>query len=127
MEISGRGFGGVLVQVLTAPVAVAVDAATYLVSALCVARIGVRESVPDEPRRSPLTEAAEGFRVVVGNRYLRALLGGASTFNLCTEIFMLGVLLYAVPATCTCRRRVSARSSSPGEWGRSSDRGSVRG
>lgn len=96
MEISGRGFGGVLVQVLTAPVAVAVDAATYLVSALCVARIGVRESVPDEPRRSPLTEAAEGFRVVVGNRYLRALLGGASTFNLCTEIFMLGVLLYAV-------------------------------
>jgi predicted MFS family arabinose efflux permease len=96
MEIGGRGFGGVLVQTLTAPVAIAVDAASYLVSALCLGRVRVPEPVPASAARSPLREAVEGFRVAVGNPYLRALLAGATTFNLFTEVFMIGVMLYAV-------------------------------
>ncbi len=96
MEIGGRGLGGVLVQALTAPVAIAVDAVSYLVSALCLRRAGVPELAHDEERRAPLVEALDGIRLVVRNRFLRALLGGATTFNLCTETFMLGVLLHAV-------------------------------
>lgn len=96
MEISGRGFGGVLVQTLTAPVAVAVDAVTYLISAYSLQQAHVVEPAPPPPTRSALREALEGFQVAVGNRYLRALLGGATTFNLFTEVFMIGVMLYAV-------------------------------
>jgi Na+/melibiose symporter-like transporter len=96
MEIGGRGFGGVLVQTLTAPVAVAIDAVTYLLSALCLGRIRAAEPVPPPQPRAPLREAVDGFRVAVGNPYLRALLAGATTFNLFTEVFMLGVMLYAV-------------------------------
>jgi MFS family permease len=96
MEIGGRGFGGVLVQTLTAPAAIAIDAASYLVSALCLGRVRAPESVPPPQTRSPLREAVDGFRVAVGNPYLRALLAGATTFNLFTEVFMIGVMLYAV-------------------------------
>ncbi len=96
-EISGRGIGGLLVQALTAPVAVAVNAVTYLLSAISLSRVRVDEPAPPPTeRRSPLREAAEGLRVAVGNRYLRALLGEATTFNLFNEIFMLGLMLYVV-------------------------------
>ncbi|MEV8378879.1 MFS transporter [Kribbella sp. NPDC056861] len=96
MEIGGRGAGGVLVQALTAPVAMAVDAVSYLLSALSLSRIRVIEQVPVRSARSPLREVATGFRVVWTNAYLRALLGGAMTFNVCQEIFTIGFMLYAV-------------------------------
>jgi MFS family permease len=97
-EISGRGLGGLLVQALTAPVAVAVNAVTYLLSALSLTRVRIDEPAPPPPaeRQSPLREAAAGLRVAVGDRYLRALLGEATTFNLFNEIFMLGLMLYVV-------------------------------
>src|SRR5262245_36064438 len=45
-EISGRGLGGLLVQALTAPAAVAVNALTYLLSAISLSRIRVDEPTP---------------------------------------------------------------------------------
>jgi Na+/melibiose symporter-like transporter len=95
-EIGGRGLGGLLVQALTAPAAVAVNAITYLLSAISLSRIRVAEPPPVTERRSPLHDAGQGLRVAVGNRYLRALLGEATTFNLCNEVFMIGLMLYVV-------------------------------
>jgi MFS family permease len=95
-EISGRGLGGLLVQALTAPAAVAVNALTYLLSALSLSRMRVYEPPPVVERHTPLREAGEGLRVAVGNQYLRALLGEATTFNLCNEVFMIGLMLYVV-------------------------------
>ncbi len=96
-EISGRGLGGLLVQALTAPVAVAVNAVTYLLSAVSLSRVRVDEPAPPPAEHhSPLREAAAGLRIAVGDRYLRALLGEATTFNLFNEIFMLGLMLYVV-------------------------------
>lgn len=45
-EVAGPALTGVLVQWLTAPLAIAVNAATYLASALILARIGHREPPP---------------------------------------------------------------------------------
>jgi MFS family permease len=48
-EISGPALGGALVAWLTAPLAIAVDAATFVVSALLVSRIEKRETVARAP------------------------------------------------------------------------------
>lgn len=97
-EIAGKGVGGVLVQALTAPVAVLVNAVGYLVSALSLWSISAREVAvePGPGRRSPWREAGEGLGVVLRNRYVRPLLGEATTFNFFNEIFVLGLLLFAV-------------------------------
>jgi MFS family permease len=100
-ETSGKGLGGVIVQTLSAPVAVLVDAVSYLVSALTLSRLRTVEPPPTPPARpatdrSPWRDAREGLGIVVRNRYLRPLLGEATTFNFFNEIFILGLLLYAV-------------------------------
>jgi MFS family permease len=95
-EIAGKGVGGVLVGVFTAPLAVLFDAFTYLVSAFNLSRISVEEPGPlVVERRSPMRDAAEGVGLTLRNRYVRPLLGEATTFNFFNEIFVLGLLLYA--------------------------------
>jgi len=101
-EIGGRGLGGLLIEAISAPVAVAVNAVAFLGSAISLRRIAVRtEHVADHedvasPRGRARREVAEGLRVAVRDRYVRALLGEATTFNVFNEIFILGLLIYAV-------------------------------
>jgi MFS family permease len=97
-EISGKGLGGLLVQALTAPLAVLADAATFLVSAVNLGRLRTAEPPPTAPveRQSPWQDALDGLGVVVRNRYVRPLLGEATTFNFFNEVFVLGLLLYSV-------------------------------
>jgi MFS family permease len=78
-EAAAFGSGGWLVQLLGAPIAVTIDAVTFLVSALFLR--GVRaperdpaaERAPDAPTPSLLAEAIEGLRVVWRDGRLRAL------------------------------------------------------
>ena len=71
-ETSGPAVAGGLVSWLGAPVAVLLDAASYLVSGLLTARITVTD--PPAPTRAPLrTEIVEGLRWVYGHRMLRPL------------------------------------------------------
>lgn len=103
-EVGGRGLGGLLIQAVSAPAAVAVNAAAFLVSALCLRRIQVAgladaEATPPAPAsgtRSAWHDVAEGLRHAVRDRYIRPLLGEATTFNVFNEMFLLGLLLYAV-------------------------------
>ncbi|MFC1402133.1 MULTISPECIES: MFS transporter [Streptacidiphilus] len=82
-QIAGPGLGGALVQAVTAPYAVLVDAVSFLWSAAWVSRIGVR---PPRPERRPdanlLREIHEGLRFVLGNRMLRAIALCTSSANL---------------------------------------------
>jgi predicted MFS family arabinose efflux permease len=74
-EITGQPAGGLLVQLITAPFAIAVDALSFLISALCITLIRKPESAPSQPeqRQPVLKEALEGLQVTFSNAILRAL------------------------------------------------------
>ena len=83
--VAGPGVGGVLIQLLTAPGAIAVDGLTFLASALGVSLIRTREPAPP-PRaeRRPLwREIGEGLRTVVENPILRAFLASSAAYDVC--------------------------------------------
>lgn len=94
-SIAGKGVGGIIVDALTAPVAVLADALSYLVSAWNLSRITTPEPLPTPTReRSAFREALEGLQFAATNRIVRPLLGEATTFNLFNEILVLGLLVY---------------------------------
>jgi predicted MFS family arabinose efflux permease len=100
----GIGFsaGGWLVQLLTAPVAIVVDAVTFVVSAVFVARIkdpaarSVTEPGPQPalPRSSISADIAEGLRVVWRQPVLRGLLITGIAQNLAFGLIGTVFLLY---------------------------------
>jgi predicted MFS family arabinose efflux permease len=75
-EVVGPPIGGLLVQVLTAPAALLIDAISYLISAFFLFRIGYQEPVATAaaPRRHILREIAEGLRTLWQQPILRPLL-----------------------------------------------------
>jgi MFS family permease len=97
-EIAGRGLGGLLVQLLSAPVALLLNAFGYLISALSLSRIRYAPS-PDAAAPesgSSWREAMRGVALTLRHPYLRPLLAEATTFNLANEVFLLGLMLYVV-------------------------------
>ncbi len=90
--VAGPAAGGFLIQLLTAPLAMLVDAASFLCSAVVIARL----DVPDRPleqrgEESWLRRAATGVHFVVTDRYLRGSLRCCATINFFT--FMSSALL----------------------------------
>jgi predicted MFS family arabinose efflux permease len=77
-DVTGPGLTGLLVQLITAPLAILLDAASFLFSALSIWAIRSPEPHPAPPDAdaSPdiLREIAEGLRVSWRNNVLRALL-----------------------------------------------------
>jgi predicted MFS family arabinose efflux permease len=75
-EMGGPALAGLLFQWLTAPIAVAVNAATYLVSALMIGRIRSPEPAPNAgaPRRGWVDGVVTGARTAWGEPRVRALL-----------------------------------------------------
>jgi predicted MFS family arabinose efflux permease len=78
-RVAGPGLGGVLVQLLTAPLAVALDALAFVADALLVLAIR-RPEPPPAPRPAGagplaglLPDVAEGVRWVFGSRLLRPI------------------------------------------------------
>ena len=76
-EFMAFGISGFLVQILTAPIAIAIDAVTYLASALLLGTIRQAEPPPPEPEdRDPvLTEIRVGLDIVRHSPILRAFVG----------------------------------------------------
>jgi MFS family permease len=76
-EFLAFGVSGFLVQALTAPVAIAIDAVSFLASALLVGSIRREEPAPPPPeaREPVLHEIREGLRLVLGDPRLRAFAG----------------------------------------------------
>jgi MFS family permease len=79
----GPGLGGTLVQLLTAPVAVVVDAASFVASAVLVGRVRAPERVGyvPPPRRRLRHEIAEGIGQLWHDKRLRAIAGAAANVN----------------------------------------------
>ncbi|MCA2229598.1 MFS transporter [Nonomuraea aurantiaca] len=87
-DVAGPGLAGALISAVTAPVALVVDAFSYLVSLGSLLLIRTHESRPEPPtaRRRLLTELREGLRWVFGNPILRALalVGFCCNFSMVT-------------------------------------------
>jgi MFS family permease len=83
-EISGPPLGGVLVQIVSAPLAIVLDVLSFLGSALAIWRIRAPEPAPTAPeqRSSLRRDLVEGLRAVLRDPLLRALLGIGVTLNL---------------------------------------------
>ena len=81
-QLGGPGLGGVLIGVLTAPVAIVADSVSFVVSAVLIGRIraGEREPVREE-RRSLLSELWEGLRYVLQHEYVRGMAASVAIFN----------------------------------------------
>jgi MFS family permease len=96
-QIGGPGLGGVLVSVLTAPVAIFVDAASYLVSALLMGRIRTAEAVaPRDERRSLRIELREGLGYVFRHPYQRGIVGAVAISNFFGQLVFAILLVFAV-------------------------------
>ena len=90
--IGGPSVGGLLVQLLTAPFAVAADALSFLGSALFLGRIRPEEP-PTEPQRRGALLA--GARFIVGSGIVRASLAAVATINFFNFMFFALFILYA--------------------------------
>ena len=99
-QLAGPGIAGGLVEVLTAPVAIAVDAVSYLGSALFVVRI--RRPEPDVPapaaedRPRMRSQIMEGLRYVLGNPLLRPIAACTALSNLFNAMVTAILILFAV-------------------------------
>lgn len=80
-DVAGPGVAGALVQAITAPVAILVDACSFLVSGLLLWRIRAAEPPPATARAGLWREIGAGVRLVAGAPLLRALAGTTATFN----------------------------------------------
>ena len=97
-EMAGFAAAGALVQFLSGPLAMLVDACTFIVSALSLKWIRKPEPEPQprELRKSAIREVAEGLRVVWSDRTLRALVACSTTIRLAGGAFGAMYMLFAV-------------------------------
>lgn len=96
-QIGGPGLAGWLVSLLGAPLAVLLDAASYLASAVFLARLDVQEEVPGSSpieQRRVLREVGEGLRAVFASSLLRPLVLCSATTNLSGCVFLAVYVLY---------------------------------
>lgn len=94
--IAGPSVAGWLVQALTAPAAILLDAISFLVSAVFLRRVNVRE-LPIERREGETARRRlqEGMRFLLGHPVLRAGVACTSTLNFFTMIWFAIFVLYA--------------------------------
>lgn len=92
----GPGLAGGLIQALTAPFAIVVDALTFVGAALLLRRIRSRADVVQPgPRASVAAEIREGLKLVWHNRTLLALAWLAGLWQLLHHMQMAVLILFA--------------------------------
>ena len=91
-SVVGPSLGGLLVQALTAPLAIAVDAVSYAVSAVYLLRVKVDEPPCEEERRGLLLS---GARFIAGSPVVRPALLATATLNFFDYAFLALFVLYA--------------------------------
>lgn len=122
----GLGFAGagVLIQVLGAPLAFMIDAASYLLSALCLAGVSEPQRPPPvgKSKQSLRQELSEGVRAVLGHPMLRPLAGAQILMDLGTRLVGVVYVLFAIrvlglsPSTVGLVAATGAISSFIGAW-----------
>jgi|SRR5215472_6285211 len=89
--MGGPALGGVLVQLLSAPVTVLVDAVSFVVSALTLNRIELVEPAGDTAKRG----MGSGIRFILQSRIMHSSLAAIATINFFNLMFSALYILYA--------------------------------
>jgi MFS family permease len=97
-EAGGPGLAGVLVQAISAPLAIGLDALSFAISALSLAWIKVQEFLPTTSSKHPpvLNQAWKGLRLSLRHPLLRGFIGCSTTGNLFIDIHLAVYVLYLV-------------------------------
>lgn len=93
--MAGPAVGGILVQLLSAPLAVLVDALSFVISAVQIGRLKVETPPPEESDAPLLRRAGEGMRYLLTHPYLGSSLGCATTVNFFNFMGSALLILYA--------------------------------
>jgi len=99
-QVAGPSMSGGLIGAVTAPYAIVVDAASFVVSTAFMLRMRHRENVPERaageghPKMWP--QVKEGLRWVVGSRQLRAIAACTGSGNFFGNVIFAILVLYAV-------------------------------
>ncbi|HWC47882.1 MAG TPA: MFS transporter [Solirubrobacterales bacterium] len=91
--VAGNSVAGILVQALTAPIALLLDALSYIGSALFIGRAGAVESTP--AREGEAASLVAGGRFIARTPLIRAALLASATLNLFNTGFYALLVLYA--------------------------------
>jgi MFS family permease len=98
-QLAGPALAGGLIELVTAPLAILVDAVSYVGSALFVWMIRAREPRPHREaaqRRRMRAEIAEGLRYVLGHELLRPIAACTSIANLFGTMALAILVVFAV-------------------------------
>ncbi len=97
-EFAGFGISGILVQLLTGPITIVINAVTYLVSAVLLLTVRHVEAPPPprEDREPVLDEIRQGLRLVRHNPVLRAFAGAQMLMSMLWGIFGATWFLFAI-------------------------------
>jgi MFS family permease len=96
-QLAGPGFAGVLVDLVTAPVAVLADAVSFVVSALFLGAIRRQEEPVQQAEQTRLrTEIVDGLRYVLTHPILRPSMAFVAVSNFFGSVMFAILLVYAV-------------------------------
>jgi predicted MFS family arabinose efflux permease len=97
-QVAGPSAAGGLIAAITAPYALALDALSFVISAIFMLRIHKPETAPQRqagvPRPKMWPDVKEGLRWVVGHRWLRAIAACTGTSNFFGSVLFSIALLY---------------------------------
>jgi MFS family permease len=97
-QMVGPGFAGWIIQLITAPLALLIDACSFLISALflCWIRKPEPQKEPHKTELVVLKEISEGLKIVLQNRILWSIAACNGTINLFNSAIMSIAVLYIV-------------------------------
>ena len=93
--VGGPAVAGGLIQVLTAPVALVVDASSFLISALLLRHVRVEDRPVEPPDASLLARSRDGLLLVLRHPYLRASLACVTMINFFNFVAAALLILFA--------------------------------
>jgi Na+/melibiose symporter-like transporter len=93
--MAGPAVGGLLVQILTAPIAILADALTFVVSAIQIGRLKVEPAPPEATDEPLFKRAIGGMRYLLTHPYLSSSVACTTTVNFFNLIGSSLLILYA--------------------------------
>ncbi len=94
--LAGPSIAGVVIQLVSAPLAIVLDAISFVASGGVISLIRRRESSAERLVRGPvLVEVREGLSVVLGNPLLRSIAGCTGTSNFFSSALFALFILFA--------------------------------